>query len=175
LCVDLDRFKSVNDTLGHPIGDALLRAVGDRLQASARPNDLIARLGGDEFAIVQIETGQPSGAIALATSLIAEIAKPFELDGHQVMINASVGISIAPSDGSDPDKLLKSADMALYRAKNDGRDSYRFFEPDMDARMQLRRQLELDLRRALTLREFEVYYQPLVTLKTGNITGLETR
>jgi predicted signal transduction protein with EAL and GGDEF domain len=89
------------------------------------------------------------------------------------MIDASVGISIAPSDGSDPDKLLKSADMALYRAKNDGRDSYRFFEPDMDARMQLRRQLELDLRRALTLGEFELYYQPLVTLKTGNITGFE--
>jgi diguanylate cyclase (GGDEF)-like protein/PAS domain S-box-containing protein len=173
LCVDLDRFKSVNDTLGHAIGDALLRAVGDRLQASARPTDLVARLGGDEFAIVQTETEQPFGATALATRLIAEIAKPFELDGHQVMIDASVGISIAPSDGSDPDKLLKSADMALYRAKNDGRDSYRFFEPDMDARMQLRRQLELDLRRAVTLGEFEVYYQPLVTLKTGKITGFE--
>jgi diguanylate cyclase (GGDEF)-like protein/PAS domain S-box-containing protein len=173
LCVDLDRFKSVNDTLGHPIGDALLRAVGDRLRASARPTDLVARLGGDEFAIIQTETEQPFGATALATRLIAEIAKPFELDGHQVMIDASVGISIAPSDGSDPDKLLKSADMALYRAKNHGRDSYRFFEPDMDARMQLRRQLELDLRRALTLGEFEVYYQPLVTLKTGNITGFE--
>ena len=173
LCVDLDRFKSVNDTLGHPIGDALLRAVGDRLRASARPTDLVARLGGDEFAIVQSETEQPFGATALATRLITEIAKPFELDGHQVMIDASVGISIAPSDGSDPDKLLKSADMALYRAKNDGRDSYRFFEPDMDARMQLRRQLELDLRRALTLGEFEVYYQPLVTLKTGKIAGFE--
>ena len=124
--------------------------VGDRLQASARPTDLVARLGGDEFAIVQTGTEQPSGATALATRLIAEIAKPFELDGHQVVIGASVGISIAPNDGSDPDKLLKNADMALYRAKSDGRDSYRFFEPDMDAEMQARRTMEIDLRRALT-------------------------
>jgi diguanylate cyclase (GGDEF)-like protein/PAS domain S-box-containing protein len=173
LCIDLDRFKAVNDTLGHPVGDALLRAVGDRLQASARPTDLVARLGGDEFAIVQAGTAQPIGATALATRLIAEIAKPFELDGHQVIIDASVGISIAPNDGTDPDKLLKSADMALYRAKNDGRDSYRFFEPDMDARMQLRRKMELDLRRAFALGEFEVYYQPLITLKTEKISGFE--
>jgi diguanylate cyclase (GGDEF)-like protein len=173
LCIDLDRFKAVNDTLGHPIGDALLRAVGDRLQASARPADLVARLGGDEFAIVQAGTEQPLGATALATRLIAEIAKPFELDGHQVIIDASVGISIAPNDGTDPDKLLKSADMALYRAKNDGPDSYRFFEPEMDARMQLRRKMELDLRRAVTLGEFEVYYQPLITLKTERISGFE--
>ena len=173
LCIDLDRFKAVNDALGHPIGDALLRAVGDRLQASARPTDLVARLGGDEFAIVQAGNEQPIGATALATRVIAEIGKPFELDGHQVVVDASVGISIAPNDGSDPDKLLKSADMALYRAKNDGRDSYRFFEPDMDARMQLRRKMELDLRRALTLGEFEVYYQPLITLKTQKISGFE--
>ncbi len=173
LCIDLDRFKAVNDTLGHPIGDALLRAVGDRLQASARPTDLVARLGGDEFAIVQTGTEQPIGATALATRLIAEIAKPFELDGHQVVIDASVGISIAPDDGIDPDKLLKSADMALYRAKSDGRDSYRFFEPDMDARMQVRRKMEIDLRRAISLGEFEVYYQPLITLKTEKISGFE--
>jgi diguanylate cyclase (GGDEF)-like protein len=166
LCIDLDRFKAVNDTLGHSIGDALLRAAGDRLQASARPTDLVARLGGDEFAIVQVGTEQPFGATALATRLIAEIAKPFELDGHQVVIGASVGISIAPNDGSDPDTLLKNADLALYRVKNDGRDSCRFFEPDMDARMRARRTLEVDLRRALLLGEFEVYYQPLVTLKT---------
>jgi diguanylate cyclase (GGDEF)-like protein len=173
LCIDLDRFKAVNDTLGHPIGDALLRAVGDRLQASARPADLVARLGGDEFAIVQAGTEQPIGATALATRLIAEIGKPFELDGHQVVVDASVGISIAPNDGTDPDKLLKSADMALYRAKKDGRDSYRFFEPDMDARMQARRTMEIDLRRALALGEFEVYYQPLITLKTQKISGFE--
>jgi len=173
LCIDLDRFKTINDTLGHPIGDALLRAVGDRLQAAARPTDLVARLGGDEFAIVQAGAEQPSGATALATRLIAEIAKPFELDGHQVVIGASVGISIAPNDGSDPDKLLKNADLALYRAKSDGRDSCRFFEPDMDARMQLRRTMEIDLRRALALGEFEVYYQPLVTLETGKICGFE--
>jgi diguanylate cyclase (GGDEF)-like protein len=173
LCIDLDRFKVVNDTLGHPVGDALLQAVGDRLQASARPSDLVARLGGDEFAIVQAGTEQPFGATALATRLIAEIATPFELDGHSVVIGASVGISIAPNDGSDPDKLLKNADMALYRAKSDGRDSWRFFEPDMDARMQARRAIEIDLRRALALGEFEVYYQPLIALKTEKITGFE--
>ncbi len=122
LSVDLDRFKAVNDMLGHSIGDALLRAVGERLQASARPADLVARLGGDEFAIVQTRTEQPIGATALAKRLIAEIAEPFELDGHQVVVGASVGISIAPNDGSDPDKLLKNADMALYRAKTDGRE-----------------------------------------------------
>ncbi|HUD87938.1 MAG TPA: EAL domain-containing protein [Xanthobacteraceae bacterium] len=173
LCIDLDRFKAVNDTLGHPIGDALLRLVGDRLQASARPTDLVARLGGDEFAIVQTGTEQPFGATALATRLIAEIAKSFELDGHQVVTGASVGISIAPNDGSDPDKLLKNADMALYRAKSDGGDSYRFFEPNMDAEMQARRTMEIDLRRALTVGEFEVYYQPFITLQTGKISGFE--
>jgi diguanylate cyclase (GGDEF)-like protein len=173
LCIDLDRFKTVNDTLGHPIGDALLQAVGDRLQASARPTDLVARLGGDEFAVVQAGTEQPFGATALATRLIAEIAKPFELNGHQVVIGASVGISIAPNDASDPDKLLKNADMALYRAKSGGRDSWRFFEPEMDARMQARRTMEIDLRQALEVGEFEVYYQPLITLKTGKISGFE--
>jgi diguanylate cyclase (GGDEF)-like protein len=173
LCVDLDRFKAVNDMLGHPIGDALLRAVGDRLQASARPSDLVARLGGDEFAIVQTGSEQPAAAIAFATRLIAAIAKPFELDGHQVMIGASVGISISPNDGGDPDKLLKNADMALYRAKSDGRDSYRFFEPNMDAMMRRRRTMEIDLRQALILGEFEVYYQPLITLETEKICGFE--
>jgi diguanylate cyclase (GGDEF)-like protein len=173
LCIDLDRFKTVNDTLGHPIGDALLQAVGDRLQASARPTDLVARLGGDEFAIVQAGTEQPFGATALATRVIAEIAKPFALDGHQVIIGASVGISIAPTDASDPDRLLKNADMALYRAKSGGRDSWRFFEADMDARMQARRTMEIDLRRALEGGEFEVYYQPLITLETEKISGFE--
>jgi diguanylate cyclase (GGDEF)-like protein len=173
LCIDLDRFKAVNDTLGHPIGDALLRLVGDRLQAAARPTDLVVRLGGDEFAIVQTGTEQPSSATTLATRLIAGIAEPFELDGHQVVTGASVGIAIAPNDGSDPDKLLKNADMALYRAKNDGGESYRFFEPNMDAEMQARRTMEIDLRVALNVGEFELYYQPFITLKTGKISGFE--
>jgi predicted signal transduction protein with EAL and GGDEF domain len=150
-----------------------LRLVGNRLQAAARPTDLVARLGGDEFAIVQTGTEQPLGATTLATRLIAAMAKLFELEGHQVVTGASVGISIAPNDGSNPDKLLKNADMALYRAKSDGGDSYRFFEPNMDAEMQARRTMEIDLRRALTVGEFEVYYQPFITLKTGKISGFE--
>jgi diguanylate cyclase (GGDEF)-like protein len=173
LCIDLDRFKAVNDTLGHPVGDSLLRLVAERLQAASRPTDLVVRLGGDEFAIVQTGTEQPAGATALATRLIAGIAEPFDLDGHQVVTGASVGIAIAPNDGSDPDKLLKNADMALYRAKNDGGESYRFFEPNMDAEMQARRTMEIDLRVALTVGQFELYYQPFITLETGMISGFE--
>jgi diguanylate cyclase (GGDEF)-like protein len=173
LCMDLDHFKSVNDTLGHPIGDALLQQVADRLRACVRPADIVARLGGDEFAIVQGSVDQPVGATSLAARLIKDLSEPFDLRGHQVVIGASVGIAIAPGDGSDPDRLMKNADMALYRAKEDGRGVYRFFEPDMDAKMQLRRTLELDLRRAAVMGEFELYYQPTVTLATEEINGFE--
>ena len=139
LCIDLDHFKTVNDTLGHPVGDALLQAASDRLRACVRPTDTVARLGGDEFAIVQVGSDQPVGSTALATRLVKEISQPFDVQGHQVVIGASVGIAIAPNDGNNPDHLLKGADMALYRAKEDGRGTYRFFEPDMDAKMQARR------------------------------------
>lgn len=173
LCLDLDHFKEVNDTLGHPIGDALLQVVADRIRACVRPTDCVARLGGDEFAMVQVPADQPADCIALATRLIAVLAEPYDIGGHQIVIGASVGIAIAPNDGNDFDHLLKHADMALYRAKGEGRGTYRFFEPAMDARMQARRALELDLRKALALGEFEVFYQPLVNLATNKVSCFE--
>jgi diguanylate cyclase (GGDEF)-like protein len=173
LCLDLDHFKAVNDTLGHPVGDALLQAVADRIRACVRPTDSVARLGGDEFAIVQTLADQPTGSTALAVRMIEKLSTPFDVHGHQVVISASVGIAIAPNDGDDPDCLLKNADMALYRAKEDGRGIHRYFEPAMDARMQARRILELDLRKAFALGEFELFYQPLVRLDTNEVSGLE--
>ena len=173
LCLDLDYFKSVNDTLGHPIGDALLCAVADRLRGCVRENDVVARLGGDEFALVQVGTEQPNSSTMLAQRLIDELSTPYEINGHQIVIGASVGIAIAPADGNDADQIIKNADMALYRAKGDGRGRYRFFEADMDAKMQARRTLEIDLRRALVKGEFELHYQPLVNVKANEITGFE--
>ncbi|MDP2411184.1 MAG: EAL domain-containing protein [Pseudolabrys sp.] len=173
LCLDLDRFKSVNDTLGHPVGDNLLRQVADRLRNSVRESDTVARLGGDEFAIVQTEAQQPEAATALAQRLINVLSEPYLIDGFEVVIGASVGMAIAPADGTDADHLLKNGDLALYRAKSDGRGTYRFFEPDMDARMQARSRLEFDLRRALAQNEFEVFYQPVINVKQNAITGFE--
>ncbi|MEY2396137.1 MAG: hypothetical protein QOF94_2482, partial [Acidobacteriaceae bacterium] len=173
LCIDLDHFKPVNDTLGHPMGDALLQAVSGRLRAFVRPTDIVARLGGDEFAIVQMSVDQPVDATTLAARLIHEISEPYVVQGHQIVIGASVGIAVAPIDGTDPERLLKNADLALYRAKEDGRGTYRFFEAGMDAKMQARRGLELELRKALALGEFEVFYQPLINLKTNRVSGCE--
>ncbi len=147
LCLDLDQFKAVNDTLGHPIGDALLQAVVERLILRTREDDVVARLGGDEFAIVQAPIGKPTDATAFAERLIELFEAPFIVGGHQIVIGTSIGIAFAPQDGLDPDQLLKSADLALYRAKVDGRGVYRLFQTEMDARMQDRRLLELDLRR----------------------------
>lgn len=173
LCLDLDMFKGVNDTLGHPVGDALLVAVSQRIRQNLRKDDLVARLGGDEFAILQIGTEQPDGAGALAKRIVAAIARPFDIDGHQVSVGASIGIAVAPSDGRDPDQLLKNADLALYKAKNDGRGRLRFFEPAMDLQVQARRSLELDLRQALQNNEVELHYQPLVHVTTGSVVGFE--
>jgi len=173
LCLDLDQFKSVNDTLGHPIGDCLLQAVADRIRSLTASDDVAARLGGDEFAIVQALANLPVTASDLAERLIDAISHPYEINGHQVVIGASIGIAVAPNDGRDPDALLKNADMALYRAKEDGRGTYRFFEPEMDARMQARRTLELDLRKAVVLREFELFYQPIVIAETGDVCEFE--
>jgi diguanylate cyclase (GGDEF)-like protein len=172
LCLDLDRFKSVNDTLGHPYGDKLLRQVAERMRGCLREGDSIARLGGDEFAILQ-GLKQPDDATVLAARLIETASAPFEFDGHQAVIGVSIGIAIGPTDAADADQLLKSADMALYRAKADGRGTYHFFEPEMDALVQARRALELDLRKAVVNGEFELYYQPLVNLKKQEITGFE--
>ena len=172
LFLDLDRFKSVNDTLGHPVGDALLCAVTKRLQTAVRGADTVARLGGDEFAIVQIGA-RPTDATELAGRIIESISEPFDILGHQVVIGTSIGIAIAPTDGNEPDQLLRNADMALYRAKSEGRGTYHFFQPEMDAQMQARRALELDLRKALAAGEFELYYQPIIDLATGKVAGFE--
>lgn len=173
LCVDLDEFKNVNDTLGHPIGDALLESVADRLRASVRQTDTIARLGGDEFAIIQVMLEQPASARTLAQRIIEALSTPFDIGDHQISIGASIGVAVAPMDGEHADKLLKNGDMALYRAKGDGRNTYRFFEVAMDDRLQARRALELDLRRALLHDEFELYYQPIVDLCSNHISTLE--
>ena len=137
--LDLDHFKTVNDTLGHPAGDKLLRMVTERLRALVRETDTIARMGGDEFAILQVAIDQPADATALALRIIEAVSAPYDIDGHQVVIGASVGIAVGPLDGDKPDQLIRNADLALYRAKGDGRGTYRFFEPEMDAQMQARR------------------------------------
>jgi diguanylate cyclase (GGDEF)-like protein/PAS domain S-box-containing protein len=174
LCLDIDHFKGVNDALGHPVGDILLKQVADRLRECVRDTDTVARVGGDEFAIVQPSvSSQLTDATGLATQLIETISAPYDIEGHQIIVGMSVGIAIAPGDGIQPHQLLKSADMALYRAKADGRGVYRFFEPEMDARMQARRALELDLRRAIVAGEFELFYQPLVDVRTQYVRGFE--
>ena len=173
LCIDLDRFKTVNDSLGHPVGDALLRKVAERLRNVAREGDVVARLGGDEFAIIQGGAGQPQAAEALAARLVDLIGRTYVVDGHMLNIGASVGLALAPHDGEDSHALLKNADLALYRAKADGRGVFRFFEPGMDSRMQARRALEVDLRRALALKEFDLAYQPQVRATDGGVVGFE--
>jgi len=171
--LDLDYFKNVNDTLGHPVGDKLLRMVADRLRRLVREGETVARMGGDEFAIVQMQVAQPSDATALAQRVIEEVSEPYEIDGHQVVVGASVGISVSVTDGPSSDLLLRNADLALYRAKSGGRGTLRFFEPEMDAQMQTRRLMESDLRRALVGHEFEVHYQPIVNLQSNEISAFE--
>jgi diguanylate cyclase (GGDEF)-like protein len=173
LCLDLDRFKVVNDTLGHLFGDMLLQQVAERITGCLREGDTLARLGGDEFAILQGSIKQPNDVIALADRIFEAAEAPFDLDGNQVVVGTSIGIAVAPTDAAEADRLLKNADMALYRAKADGRGAYRFFEPEMDALMQARRALEVDLRKALINGEFEVSYQPIISLENKSITGVE--
>ena len=173
LLVDLDRFKPVNDTLGHPVGDALLAKVADRLRSTVRPTDTVARIGGDEFIILQAGIGEAAHAQALARRLVDLIGRTYMVEGHLLTIGASVGVALAPADGVSADKLLKNADLALYRAKLDGRGTYRFFEPEMDARMQARRRLELDMRQALARREFQLHYQPQMQLDGDRLIGCE--
>jgi diguanylate cyclase (GGDEF)-like protein len=173
LFLDLDHFKAVNDTLGHPVGDCLLRAVADRLGSCVRQVETIARFGGDEFAVVQVGPERVEDVAVLARQINDVLSTPYDIDGHRIIVGVSIGIALVPADGSDPDTLLRNADIALYRAKADGRAVFRFFEPAMDAHLQQRRVLELDLRRALNALEFELFYQPLIDVASGRISGCE--
>ena len=171
--LDLDRFKSVNDMLGHPIGDKLLQAAAGRMRRCVRDTDMVARLGGDEFAILQITFDKPADISMLASRLIETVGAPYQFDGQQIVVGASIGIALAPADGADPDQLIKNADLALYRCKAEGGGVYRFFEAEMDARMRERSALELDLRKAVVNGEFTLSYQAVVNIKTGKVTVCE--
>ena len=165
LYIDIDEFKSVNDSLGHLIGDELLKSVAVSLSRCVGPGDFVARLGGDEFAIVQTAVKSADEVTGLVMRIFDAIRTPYECLGHQVSTDASIGIALAPQHGVDLDQILKNADLAMYAAKSAGRRTYRFFEPDMDAQMQARRMLEMDLRQAITDGGLEVYYQPCFSIR----------
>jgi diguanylate cyclase (GGDEF)-like protein/PAS domain S-box-containing protein len=173
LYLDLDHFKRVNDTLGHLVGDDLLRLAADRLRNCLRADDMIARLGGDEFAILQRSARHQSDPVGLAARIADAMKAPFDLGGHSVVVGASIGISLAPDDGVERDRLLRNADLALYGAKDKGRGTYHFFSPELDDRMKARHKLDGDLRTALTRGEFELYYQPVGDLTTNTLVGCE--
>jgi len=173
LVLGLDNFKAVNDSLGHGVGDKLLRAVARRLRSTLREGDALARLNSDEFAMIQSGLTRPEDAVLMARRLLEAIGDPFLLDGHSVMIGGTIGIAMAPSDGDDSEALLKNADMALSRAKNDCRGTFSFFEAGMDARAQTRRKIETELRDAIEGDRLQPYYQPLIDLSEGRITGFE--
>lgn len=173
LYIDIDEFKSINDTLGHSVGDELLKAVASRLHRCLRETDFVARLGGDEFAIIQTVMERPEDVTELVGRIQAAIRAPYECAEHIVATDASIGIALAPENGTDLDQLLKNADLAMYAAKANGRRTYCFFEPGMDERVKARRALEIDLSKAIADESFELYYQPLVNLQTDQITGCE--
>src|SRR6478609_2406769 len=173
LVLGLDNFKTVNDTLGHGVGDKLLRGVAKRLRSALREQDVLARLNSDEFAIMQSGVTRPEDAALLARRLLDAVGEPYLLDGHSVTIGASIGIAVSPGDGDEADKLLKHADMALSRAKNEFRGKFSFFEAEMDARAQSRRKIETELRDAIRNDLLRPHYQPLVDLSTGRIAGFE--
>jgi diguanylate cyclase (GGDEF)-like protein len=173
LYIDIDEFKSVNDSLGHPVGDELLKAVASRLSGCVGQGAFVARLGGDEFAIVQTGIKTSSEVMDLVIRIYEAVRAPCECLGHQLVTDASIGIALAPRDGTDLDQLLKNADLAMYGAKADGRRTYRFFERDMDAKVRARRALEQDLRQAIVEGEFELAYQPVVDLRSDAVSGCE--
>jgi diguanylate cyclase (GGDEF)-like protein len=173
LFLDLDGFKAVNDTLGHSIGDSLLKSVAIKLRDLLPRTDRIARLGGDEFAILQIAASQPASSIALAEKIIEIVGHPCSIEGHDVTVGASVGIAVAHPGEMNAEGFLKSADLAMYSAKSDGRGTYRMFDPAMDAVVQTRRMLERDMRTALAQDGFRLFYQPLVNLQTKKVTTFE--
>ncbi|MGB8400276.1 putative bifunctional diguanylate cyclase/phosphodiesterase [Bradyrhizobium sp.] len=173
LFLDLDGFKAINDTLGHSIGDQLLKSVATKLRDLLRQTDRIARLGGDEFAILQMSASQPSSSIALAEKIIEVVGLPCSIDGHEVTVGASVGIAIARAGEMNTENFLKSADLAMYGAKSDGRGTYRMFDPEMDMAVQARRALERDMRTALAQDGFRLFYQPLINVQTKQVTAFE--
>jgi len=173
LYIDIDEFKSVNDSLGHMIGDELLKSVARRLGACIESADFVARLGGDEFAIVKTGAKDPDEVANLAKRALDAIRAPYDCLGHQMTSDASIGIAIAPQHGSDLDQILKNADLAMYAAKSAGRRTWRFFEPAMDAQVRARRELEIDLRKAIADQALEIYYQPCLSLQSDRITGCE--
>lgn len=173
LCLDLDHFKNVNDTLGHPAGDRLLKEVAQRLLECVRDGDVVARLGGDEFVILQSSACQPEHAEALARRLIKIVSAPYDIDGTRVIIGTSVGIAVSTNHQNDTTHLLKNADIALYKAKAGGRGTFRLFEADMDLQLQARRIMGLDLREAVDRRELMLFYQPLFDLTVNKVTGFE--
>jgi diguanylate cyclase (GGDEF)-like protein len=173
LYIDIDQFKTVNDTLGHHVGDELLKGVAARLSDCVGSRGLVARLGGDEFAIVETGVRQPDDVRPLIGQIYEALRSPFDCLGHQLTSDASIGVAFAPHDGSDLEQLLKNADLAMYAAKGEGRRTHRFFEADMEIRAQKRRELEAELRQALTDESFEVYYQPLLDIRKDKIVGCE--
>jgi diguanylate cyclase (GGDEF)-like protein/PAS domain S-box-containing protein len=173
LYIDIDHFKGVNDSFGHAIGDALLKKFADRLRGCVREIDSVARLSGDEFVIIQRSIDGPSDAAALAMRIREAIKAPYDLNNHPTVVDSSIGIAIAPNDSTEPDELLKAADMALYEAKTRGRGTYCFYESEMDEGIKARSKLELDLRKALASGEFELFYQPIVNLQDNRITSCE--
>ena len=174
LMLDLDKFKNVNDTLGHPAGDQLLVEVARRLESSLRDTDVVARLGGDEFAIIQEnEKNQSGGAIALARKIIALIEQPFDINGHRVGVGTSIGIAFAPEHGSDAETLLQRADIGLYAAKLSGRNDFRVFQPELTEAADRQKSMESELREAISSQQFELHYQPVIDVRTGTVSGAE--
>ncbi|SDP31009.1 diguanylate cyclase (GGDEF) domain-containing protein [Afipia sp. GAS231] len=173
LYIDIDEFKSVNDALGHPVGDELLIGVADRLRSCLKESDIAARLGGDEFAVIQTAIKSQSETTELVDEIHSAIRRPFECAGNLITTDASIGIALAAGDGLDLDQLLRNADLALYGAKGDGRRTYRFFEAGMDARAKARRSLELELRQAISDGSLEAWYQPVLNLETNRVSSCE--
>jgi diguanylate cyclase (GGDEF)-like protein len=171
--IDLDQFKQVNDTLGHSRGDLLLQAVAKRLRGLVRETDLVARFGGDEFIVLQSPVADEKEAASLAERILRTVGDIYNIDENEVAVRTSIGVAMAPHDGDSADQLLRNADLALYRAKTESRDTWRFFKPEMEASARARRSLELDLRNALANETFEIYYQPIIDLKTGRIGTCE--
>jgi diguanylate cyclase (GGDEF)-like protein/PAS domain S-box-containing protein len=173
LFLDLDGFKHINDSLGHAVGDQLLQSVAQRLVSGVRGSDTVSRQGGDEFVILLYEMKEAEGAVISATRLLAAVARPHSIAGHDLHVTASIGVSVYPDDGLDAETLIKNADTAMYQAKENGKQNFQYFKPAMNIRAVERQSIEENLRRALERREFALHYQPKIDLLTGAISGVE--